>query len=161
MTTQQYLSDEEAQKRRDQEWRHEHDAGGFHCAHCNTFVAINARMGTVHRNHCNICLWSKHVDDAKGDRRAACNGGMEPIGLTFKHEGQGRSGEIMLIHLCTACQKVSINRIARDDPEDTILQIFDTSLTLDQALRDTITAGGIYILGESDRPEVRVQLFGK
>jgi hypothetical protein len=74
-----------------------------------------------------MCLWSKHVDEAKGDRRASCLGGMEPIGLTFKHEGHGKVGEIMLIHHCSVCEKISINRIARDDPEHKILGIFNQS----------------------------------
>ena len=37
------------------------------------WVVINDYMGTKNRNHCNLCLWSKHVDEAKGDRRADCH----------------------------------------------------------------------------------------
>src|SRR3984885_5895723 len=108
-------------KYRAKQWHSEHKAGGFRCSHCKQFVVINDIMGTANRNHCNMCLWSKHVDETKGDRRSSCNGGMIPIGLTFKHEGYGRIGEMMLIHLCSSCQKISINRVARDDPEHKIL----------------------------------------
>lgn len=52
-------------KYRAQEWKREHDAGGFKCSHCKQFVVINDIMGTVNRNHCSWCLWSRHVDEVK------------------------------------------------------------------------------------------------
>ncbi len=60
---------------------------------------------------------------------------MKPIGLTFKWEGVDkynnlREGELMLIHECTGCGKISINRIAADDNEETILKVFDESQKL-------------------------------
>jgi hypothetical protein len=144
-----------------QQWHTEHKSGGFKCSHCKQFVVINDIMGTVNRNHCNMCLWSKHVDKAKGDRRATCNSGMEPIGLTFKHEGYSRVGETMLIHLCSSCQKISINRIARDDPEHKILQIFSESFELSETLKSRLSRDDIYLLTETDRQELSIQLFGK
>ncbi len=156
-----YGDDLSYKKYRAQEWNREHKAGGFKCSHCRQFVVINDIMGTVNRNHCNMCLWSKHVDETKGDRRATCNGGMEPIGLTFKHEGYSRIGEIMLIHLCSTCQKISINRIARDDPENQIMQIFNRSLTVVSPVRRRLNNTDIYLLTEIDKPELTTQLFGK
>ncbi len=147
-------------KHKAQEWKQEHEAGGFRCAHCRQFVVINDIMGTANRNHCNICLWSKHVDVSKGDRHATCHGGMQPVGLSFKHEGMNRIGELMLIHLCSLCAKVSINRLARDDFDDKVLQIFADSCAMDAALRERITSGDIYILDKSDEAKLRVQLFG-
>lgn len=149
-----------AKKHQAQEWKREHDAGGFRCSHCKKFVVINDIMGTVNRNHCNICLWSKHVDEAKGDRRATCNGGMKPIGLTFKHEGYNRIGEIMLIHLCSTCQKISINRIARDDPEHKILEIFNQSFSLSEDMRRGLDKANIYLVAENNKQELLAQLFG-
>lgn len=143
-----------------QEWKREHDAGGFKCSHCKQFVIINDIMGTANRNHCNMCLWSKHVDEAKGDRRATCHGGMEPVGLTFKHEGHGKIGEIMLIHLCLMCQKISINRIARDDPEHKVLEIFEISRDLNDNIKRRLKSQDIYLLSEIDNEELHVQLFG-
>ena len=148
------------EKNRLKQWNQEHKAGGFRCSHCRQFVVINDYMGTVNRNHCNMCLWSKHVDNATGDRHSDCNGGMEPIGLTFKHEGIGRVGEIMFIHLCLSCSKIHINRVARDDPDQGILAIFQKSLNLDHSLRKRLDSLDIYLLGEEDRAEVTVQLFG-
>lgn len=142
------------------EWKREHDAGGFRCSHCKQFVVINDIMGTANRNHCNWCLWSKHVDENKGDRKAACNGGMEPIGLTFKHEGHSRKGEIMLIHLCSLCQKISINRIARDDPEYEIVEVFNLSFSLMRDIKERLAAAGIYLLSEIDEQDLKIQLFG-
>lgn len=147
-------------KYRAQEWNREHRAGGFRCSHCKQFVVINGIMGTANRNHCNWCLWSKHVDEAKGDRNATCLGGMEPIGLTFKHEGFGKTGEIMLIHLCSLCQKISINRIARDDPEGSILDLFSQSLRLDKVLRSRLSKDAIYLLSKQDEQALTIQLFG-
>jgi len=149
-----------AKRHRTREWKREHDGGGFKCSHCKQFVAINDIMGTANRNHCNWCLWSKHVDESKGDRRATCNGGMEPIGLTFKHEGYDRVGEIMLIHLCSICTKISINRIARDDPEYMIVEIFNTALTLGDGIRARLAASDIYLPTQADKQELRTQLFG-
>lgn len=148
------------EKIRAQSWKHEHDAGGFRCSHCKQFVVINDIMGTVNRNHCNICLWSKHVDVAKGDRRSECKGGMQPMGLTFKHEGKGKIGELMLVHLCTVCDKISINRLARDDFDDLVLEIFAQSKYMEPSLRERCQEDDIYILGEPDKEELHRQLFG-
>jgi len=155
-----YSSYKQIKKRRAQAWRREHQAGGFKCAHCKQWVTINGHMGTIHRNHCSVCLWSKHVDESKGDRRATCHGGMRPIGLTFKHEGSERQGELMLVHECASCGKLSINRIARDDGEDEILRIFARSRT-QTTLSARLQALGIYLLNDSDESELHAQLFGK
>jgi len=138
----------------------EQKAGGFRCSHCQRWVVINPYIGTANRNHCNFCLWSRHVDVQKGDRLAVCRGGMEPIALTFKHEGSARNGEIMLVHRCVSCEKISINRIARDDSEPAILHVFEQSQVLDEATQQSLTRQGITILGTEDGDEVRRQLFG-
>jgi hypothetical protein len=156
-----YRDDFNHDKYRAQEWKREHKAGGFKCSHCKQFVVINNMMGTSNRNHCNICLWSKHVDETKGDRRATCGGGMEPSGLTFKHEGHGRVGEIMLIHLCSVCQKISINRIARDDLECKIKDIFEQSIHLGESIKQRLNNSGIYLLSGADKAELLDQLYGR
>lgn len=133
----------------------EQKSGGFRCSHCRQWVVINHLMGTANRNHCNICLWSRHVDNDKGDRQSECRGGMQPIGLTLKHEGFGRVGELMLVHECRGCDKLSINRIARDDYEDEILSVFEQSLKLNP---ERFTRQDIELLDESD--EIHRQLYG-
>ena len=148
------------EKYRAQKWKQEHDAGGFRCSHCKEFVVINDIMGTANRNHCNICLWSKHVDTAKGDRKATCQAGMRPVGLTFKHEGQNKIGEVMLIHACMGCEKISINRLARDDLDSLVLDIFEVSKRMEPDLRNRCQQGNIYIMSEGDEEELHRQLFG-
>lgn len=151
----------EFEKNRENLWKNEQNAGGFKCSHCKQWVIINEFMGTRNRNHCNLCLWSKHVDEKKGDRRATCQAGMQPIGLTFKQEGYEKQGEIMLIHLCSVCERISINRIAADDRSDEIITIVDGSQSLGDNLRQRLLAEDIYLLVNSDRKEVCKQLFGK
>jgi hypothetical protein len=146
-------------KNREKEWKREHDAGGFRCSHCKEWVIINSFMGTVNRNHCPSCLWSKHVDEQKGDRQAVCQAGMKPIGLTFKHEGQFKQGELMLIHECAGCSKLSINRIARDDSNDSILVVYNVSKQA-SGLFIVLERHGIYLLGAEDENEIQAQLFG-
>lgn len=141
-------------------WNKEHKAGGFRCAHCKRFVVINDYMGTANRNHCNSCLWSRHVDQQTGDRRANCGGGMQPVGLTYKQTGADTYGEIMLIHICSSCQKVNINRVARDDPDHLIEMVFAFGLSLSKDMRQTIELEDIYILDQHDAPQLRAQLYG-
>ncbi len=124
-------------------------------------------MGTAHRNHCPLCLWSKHVDLEKpGDRKSECQAGMKPIGLTFKHEevdkyGKLQQGELMLIHECTGCGKISINRIAGDDNPEAILKVFKESQELSPEKRNQLERNGIEILLRETKEKILTQLFGK
>ena len=58
----------------------------FKCENCGSIVSTEREAaGVNNRNHCPICLWSKHVDKFKaGDRKSACKAKMQPIGLTVK-----------------------------------------------------------------------------
>ncbi len=136
----------------------EQKAGGFRCSHCRQWVVINPLIGTANRNHCNMCLWSRHVDVQTGDRLAMCRGGMDPIGLTLKHEGFGRVGELMLVHECRGCGKVSINRIARDDGDHGLLAVFEQSLAISTEKRSRLYRRGIDLLDEPT--EIHRQLYG-
>jgi hypothetical protein len=156
-----YSDGDHYDKQRIQERNRERKARGFTCNHCRQFIPVTDFMGTANRNHCNICLWSKHVDENTGDRRAICKSGMEPVGLTFKYEGRGKAGEIMVVHVCRACQKVSINRIARDDVEHSILEVFYRSFSLGDSMRLRLGRRGIDLLGRDDEEEVSIRLFGK
>ena len=132
---------------------------GFICGHCRQWVKITELIGTHHRNHCPFCLWSLHVDlKYSGDRKADCQSIMEPIGLTFKQEGtnkygKAKLGELMIVHVCSGCGKISLNRIAGDDSEAEILKLLEKpkKLKLEE----------IKILGLEDKEKVERQLFGK
>ena len=89
----------------------------FRCKRCRLDVPMHA-PGTRHRNHCPLCLWSRHLDVAPGDRAAGCAGQMEPIGVTVQ-----RDGEWSLVHRCGSCSHVRLNRIAGDDNPLTLMQL--------------------------------------
>ena len=90
--------------------RHRESGGSFRCVHCGLFVPLDA-PGTAHRNHCPTCLWSRHLDaDDPGDRASDCRSAMEPIAIHVRHDG-----EWVLVHRCTGCDEVHLNRTAGDD----------------------------------------------
>jgi RNHCP domain-containing protein len=82
----------------------------FRCRNCRLDVSLDA-PGTSHRNHCPSCLWSRHLDGrVPGDRAALCGGSMEPIAICARSDG-----EWAVVHRCTGCTTVRVNRIAGDD----------------------------------------------
>lgn len=155
------------EKEREKQLKLKEKNGGFKCCNCGQWVPLSKFMGTKHRNHCSFCLWSKHVDLKKpGDRKSKCQAKMKPIGLTFKHEGVDkygrlRQGEIMLIHECVKCGKISINRIAGDDNTEAILRVFEESQRLPPEKKGRLEHNNIEVLSKEKREEIFVQLFGK
>jgi hypothetical protein len=148
-----------------QEWQRSAELPGFKCIHCRNQVAGESwRSGVVNRNHCPYCLHSRHLDLLRpGDRLAACKEAMAPIGLTLKRTRKKYGfdrGELMLIHLCRACGKLSLNRIAADDDNERLLVVFQASLAMDARLRIRLRSEDIDLLAEADRPRVESQLFG-
>ena len=125
---------------------------GFTCVNCYFFVPTDTFIGTAYRNHCPKCLWSFHNDPA-------CFSPMEPLGLTFKREGwdkftkKPKQGEIMVVHHCLRCGKISINRIAADDQPEEIIKILQTN----KLPKDLIN---IKLLKKQDLKAVKKQLFG-
>jgi DNA-directed RNA polymerase subunit RPC12/RpoP len=92
----------------------------FRCLNCHIIIS-NIAAGTKHRNHCPLCLWCKHVDlKTPGDRRSVCEGRMKPIGLTLKLRG-----ELMIVHECLKCGRLSPNRIAGDDNTFSIVSLLN------------------------------------
>ena len=140
---------------------------GFKCINCQRWVPINVYMGTNNRNHCPYCLWSRHVDrSTPGDRLAGCDTGMKPIAIVLKRAGLNKwgnkvMGEIMIVHECVRCNKLSINRIAADDDEKEIMNVFERSFTLDDTTKKRLENSDIDIAKESDKEELNNQLFGK
>ncbi len=140
---------------------------GFKCINCSKLVPANEHKGTLNRNHCPFCLWSKHVDLTRaGDRLSSCSTGMKPLALTLKKAGVDKygkelKGEIMIVHECPKCNKVSINRIAADDNTDELMNLFEESLKIDDSLRNKLKLMGINVVNEEDREEIRTQIFGR
>lgn len=136
----------------------------FICLNCQKTVPVNYLMGTHHRNHCPFCLWSKHVDENPGDRIAFCGGGMKPLGITTKQVspnkwGESKMGELMLIHQCTKCGKIAINRLAADDSTEEIMKVFTISLALSKEIKKQLDSQDIKLL--ADKALVTTQLYGK
>ena len=69
------------------------------------------------RDHCNYCLYSKHVDIMPGDRKNKCLGLLKPIGIekfrdTYK-----------IIYECQKCREIHKNIMAIDDNYDLIIEL--------------------------------------
>ena len=97
--------------------KHNRHGAEFRCAQCKHIISTTA-PGTGHRNHCPLCLWSKHVDQNPGDRASSCQGKMEPIAVWVKNKS-----EWSLVHRCTNCTVVKTNRIAGDDNEFVLMSL--------------------------------------
>lgn len=139
---------------------------GFWCMGCHQYVPAAAMFsGVQNRNHCPYCLRSRHLDLFEaGDRLAACKAVMKPVGLTVKKTAKKYGpvqGELMLIHLCVECGKLSINRIAADDDAQRVLEMFEASLRLDAPVRQRLAESEIRTLGATDLALVRARLFGR
>jgi hypothetical protein len=138
----------------------------FRCNHCAAYIlALSVLSAVNHRNHCPYCLWSRHLDLVQaGDRLSACKAPMRPLGLTLKSTRNKYSplgGELMLVHLCTECGRVSINRIAADDECEALFQVFRASLALPAQSRAALARSGIHVLEAVDEDRVDLQLLGE
>jgi hypothetical protein len=144
-----------------------HSSGDvFTCHYCHAHVSTQPFLsGVNNRNHCPYCLWSRHVDLLRaGDRMSACKAMMKPIGLTQKQSqkkyGSEGIGELMLIHRCNDCGKLSINRIAGDDLTERLMDIFHSSFGLDVFTQEHLNSSGIRLLMGADHKLVTTQLHG-
>lgn len=143
------------------------DTQDFKCRQCGAMVSANRELsGVNNRNHCPICLWSRHVDlHLPGDRKADCGSRMEPIGLSKKAVNKRynaeNQGELMLVHRCTGCGKVSINRIAADDDTQAIFQLFLDTCDSPVEVQNTLLNLGIHLLYARNFSLVYTRLFGK
>lgn len=145
---------------------HDPREGEFRCIQCKRYVSTSRESsGVNNRNHCPGCLYSRHVDlKTPGDRLAECHSKMAPIGLTFKHTpkkyGRSFQGELMLIHECAGCGKISINRIAGDDDPHALYRVFADSAVLSPHIQQQLRQQEIVLLDSGNRTMVFSQLFG-
>ena len=87
----------------------------FICEHCGAKVS---KLGYSCRNHCNKCLYSKHVDINPGDRAETCQGLLEPIGI----EISPKKGYV-IIYRCQKCGAIRKNKAAKDDNLELIIKV--------------------------------------
>lgn len=161
-----YSRNDRFQQTRSRHTRHQPSEQEFKCIQCQQYVSCAPLMaGVQNRNHCPACLWSRHLDWREaGDRLSGCRAAMQPIALTTKRSrnkyARERDGELMLVHRCTGCAGIVINRIAADDNSAAILEIFDSSTSSDAPALAELASSDVAILTLHDRDLVRKCLFG-
>lgn len=84
----------------------------FDCEQCGA-----ANVGDGYTNHCRVCLYSKHVDVAPGDREASCGGLMPPVGAEV------RGDRVTLLHRCLVCGHESRCRTSEVDDWDAVVAV--------------------------------------
>lgn len=90
---------------------------------------------------------------------------MRPIGLTLKNAKlnayTGRtSGEIMLVHQCVSCGRISCNRIAGDDNGFAVVNLLGEPANLLLSTRNELNDLNIQLLSMDDEQMVSICLFG-
>lgn len=86
----------------------------FICENCHAKVS---KLGYTARDHCNFCLYSKHVDIMPGDRKNTCQGLLIPIGIEkFKDTYK-------IVYQCDKCHTIHKNIMASDDNMDLIIEL--------------------------------------
>ena len=87
----------------------------FVCEHCGKKVEP---LGYTCRNHCNSCLYSKHVDINPGDREETCHGLLEPT----KVELNSKKGYV-IVYRCQKCGMIRKNKAAEDDNKELLIKL--------------------------------------
>lgn len=86
----------------------------FICENCGKIIK---KLEYSARDHCNFCLYSKHVDILPGDRQNSCKGLLQPIGIEkFKDTYK-------IIYQCQKCKQFHKNIMANDDDYDLIINL--------------------------------------
>ena len=91
----------------------------FICLNCKNEVK---KLNYSARNHCNICLYSRHVDIMPGDRLNTCMGLLKPIGIE-KHKKTYK-----IIYECLSCKAKTKNIVANDDNFEVIIELSKNDL---------------------------------
>jgi len=86
----------------------------FICDNCNNEVE---ELKYSARDHCNYCLYSKHVDIMPGDRSNNCKGLLKPIGI------EKYKNTYKIIYKCEKCHQLHKNIMATDDNFEKIIEL--------------------------------------
>jgi len=84
----------------------------FVCENCGFTV-----QGTGYTDHCQQCLYSKHVDVNPGDRAAGCGGLMKVENVELKQ------GKYILVYKCIKCGHVKKNKFQNEDNMEMLFKI--------------------------------------
>lgn len=105
----------------------------FKCGRCRAFIGPTVSGGR-HRNHCPLCLTSRHVDLRRpGDRASPCRALMPAIGVTYRPDG-----EQMVVHRCNGCGVERQNRVAADDNPAALLRLPPVTAVKPRAAEEAI-----------------------
>ena len=90
---------------------------------------------------------------------------MKPIGLVFKNIEYNpftdkSSGELMIVHLCLGCGRISCNRIAGDDNPYVVTCLLEEPAKLSKEIITGLTNQGIRLLTQDNKQEVLTALYG-
>lgn len=90
---------------------------------------------------------------------------MEPIGLIFKNIDYNPftdniGGELMIVHLCLSCGKISCNRIAGDDNSYVITSLLEKPSSLSREVTIRLASHSIKLLTQDDKRGALTSLFG-
>ncbi len=91
----------------------------FICENCHKEVS---KLNYTARDHCNYCLYSKHVDINPGDRLNECKGLLKPI-YAEKYKDTYK-----IVYKCEKCGETHKNILASDDNFDLLLEIIKDSI---------------------------------
>lgn len=86
----------------------------FICENCGKEIE---KLEYTARDHCNYCLYSKHVDILPGDRKNECQGLLKPIGIEKYRD------TYKIIYECQKCKEIHKNIMAIDDNYDLIINL--------------------------------------
>lgn len=86
----------------------------FICENCGRKIE---KLNYSARDHCNYCLYSKHVDIMPGDRLNTCLGLLKPI------EIEKYKNTYKIIYKCEKCHQEHKNIMADDDNFNEIINI--------------------------------------
>ena len=90
---------------------------------------------------------------------------MKPVALAFKDYKinpftERSGGELMVIHQCTNCGKLSPNRIAGDDNEYRLLSVLKESLSINKGISNQLQNLGLELIVSKNKEEALISLFG-
>lgn len=86
----------------------------FICENCHKKIS---KLNYTARDHCNYCLYSKHVDILPGDRKNECKGLLKPIGIEKYRD------TYKIIYQCEKCHQYHKNIMATDDNMNLIIEL--------------------------------------
>lgn len=86
----------------------------FVCEHCEKKIT---KLNYTARDHCNYCLYSKHVDILPGDRKNNCHGLLKPISIEKFND------TYKIVYECCKCKQKHKNIMALDDNYDEIINL--------------------------------------